>query len=127
MRRASLTILVPVLVAAVVPACAGDGGTADDGGALVPALCAAIGADDSAAAATIFERDVHGPLHDLTDEVTTVDRAVTTSLLEAKYAVEAVVRDDADAPDALVRQRLEELAARTRAALETLDRPAPSC
>lgn len=126
MRRALLTVLVPVLAAAVVSACA-DEGTAEAGGALMPALCTAIDADDSAAAATIFERDVHAPLHDLADEVTPVDRTVTTSLLEAKYAVEAVVRDDADAPDALVRRRLEALAEQTRAALETLDRPAPRC
>lgn len=127
MRRAPLSVLVPVLVAAVVSACAGDDGTAEADGALMPALCTAIDADDSAAAATIFERDVHAPLHDLADEVTPVDRTVTTSLLEAKYAVEAVVRDDADAPDALVRRRLEALAEQTRAALETLDRPAPRC
>ncbi len=127
MRRAPLTVLVPVLVAAVVTACAGEGGTAEDGGALVPALCTAIDTDDSAAAATVFEREVHAPLHDLADEVTAADRAVTTALLEAKYEVEAVVRDDADAPDALVRQRLEALAEQVRVALETLDRPAPRC
>lgn len=94
---------------------------------LISALCAAIEAPDAATAARIFERDVHQPLHEVADEVAATDRSVATSLLEAKFDVETVVRDDADAPDALVRQRLETLAGHTRSALDALDRPAPAC
>ena len=44
-----------------------------------------------------------------------MDRGVAADLLEAKFAVETVVRDDAGAPDALVHQRLEDLAVQVRA------------
>lgn len=126
MRRAApSTIVAAVLVATGLGACQG----AADGQQepLVAALCVAIEAPDAASAATIFERDVHRPLHEVADEVAAADRSIATSLLEAKFDVETVVRDDADAPDALVRQRLETLADHTRAALQALDRPAPPC
>lgn len=124
-RRAPSTIVAAVLVATGLSACqaAADGQQEP----LIAALCAAIEAPDAASAATIFERDVHQPLHEVADEVAAAERSIATSLLEAKFDVETVVRDDADAPDTVVRQRLETLTDRTRAALQALDRPAPSC
>lgn len=124
MRRAPWIVgLAPVLAAGLLTAC--DGAAADEG--LVPDLCAAIEAPDRTTAGEIFEGDVHQPLHDLAAEVQAVDREVTAALLEAKSAVETVVREDVDAPDALVRDRLEVLADRVRDALTALDRPAPTC
>lgn len=104
-------------------------GTASGAGeaGLVPSLCDAIDAEDATTAIEVFESRVHRPLHDLADEAQAADRPAATRLLEAKFAVETVVRDDVDAPAPLVRQRLEDLAAEVRAALEALDRPAPSC
>lgn len=125
MRRAPSTTVAAALVAVVLSACQG----AADGQEqpLVSDLCAAIEAPDAATAADIFEREVHQPLHEVADEAAAADRSIATALLEAKFDVETVVRDDTDASDALVRQRLETLAERTRAALEALDRPAPPC
>lgn len=99
---------------------------ADDTG-VADALCRAIAAEDAATASEVFEQDVHGPLHTVADEVGAVDRAIATRLLEAKFAVETVVRGDTEAPTPLVRQRLEDLAVETRAALDALGRPAPGC
>lgn len=114
-----------MLVATVLSACGGAASGQDDG--LVPALCAAIEAPDAATATDIFEADVHQPLHEVADEIAAVDRSIATSLLEAKFDVEMVVRSDTDAPDDLVRDRLTTLTEHTRAALDALDRPAPSC
>lgn len=125
MRRAPSTLVAAVLVASVLSACQGAADGQEE--PLVSGLCAAIEAPDPATAARIFERDVHRPLHEVADEVAAVDRSIATSLLEAKFDVETVVRGDTDVPDDLVRQRLEALAEHTRAALHALDRPAPSC
>lgn len=113
-----------MLVVAVLGACGGAADGQDDG--LASALCAAIEAPDAATATTLFEDEVHQPLHEVADEVAAVDRSIATSLLEAKFDVEMVVRDT-DTPEALLRQRLETLAEHTRAALDALDRPAPAC
>ena len=116
--------LAAVLLAGGLFAC---GGTAADAEGTLAALCDAIAAEDAATAGEVFEADVHQPLHELADEVTTVDRGVASSLLEAKFAVETVVRGDTEVPHALVRQRLEDLEQQVRVALETLDRPTPGC
>lgn len=124
MRRSPWIVgLAPVLAAGLLTAC---GGAAADEG-LVGDLCAAIAAPDRTTAGEIFEVDVHQPLHDLAADIQAVDREIATDLLEAKFAVETVVREEVEAPDALVRDRLEVLAERVREALTALDRPAPSC
>lgn len=114
-----------MLLAGGLAACGPSAGA--DATGLVPDLCDAITADDAATAIEVFEGRVHRPLHDLADEVQAADRTTATRLLEAKFAVETVVRGDVDAPAPLVRQRLEDLATQVRASLEALDRPAPSC
>lgn len=124
MRGRPARALAAVLMAGGLAAC---GGTSEDAGGTLPGLCDAIAAPDAATAAEVFERDVHRPLHDLADEVASVDRGVASTLLEAKFAVETVVRGDTEVPHALVRQRLDDLQTRVHEALETLDRPAAPC
>ena len=125
MRRPATTLLVAALLAGGTAAC-GDASSADEAG-VVPALCDALAADDAAGMTAVFEDRVHRPLHDLADELQAADRTAATRLLEAKYGVETVVRGDADAPAALVHQRLEELDTQVRAALDALGRDAPAC
>lgn len=124
--RGALVTVAAVFTAGVLGACstAPAGGASDD--VLTP-LCDAIATADATEAAEVFESRVHQPLHTLADEIAGVDRDVAAALLEAKFAVETVVREDADAPDALVLQRLEDLAVEVRATLAALDRPAPAC
>ena len=125
--RRALVIVAAVLTVGL-PACAGGTTSAAEGtDATLPALCDALAAPDAAEAGTVFESRAHQPLHQLADEVAGVDRGVAADLLEAKFAVETVVREDVGAPDALVHQRLEDLTAQVRRALATLDRPAPAC
>lgn len=114
-----------MVLAGALTAC-GSASVADEA-TLVADLCDAIAAEDAATAGEVFEGRVHRPLHDLADEAQAADRSVATRLLEAKFAVETVVRGDVDAPAPLVRQRLEDLATEVRTTLEALDRPAPSC
>lgn len=124
--RGVIAIVAAVLASGALAACSSaptDGAT---DGVLGP-LCGAIAAADGTEASEVFESRAHQPLHTLADEVAGVDRDVAARLLEAKFAVETVVREDAGAPDALVRQRLEDLAVEVRAALTALDRPAPDC
>lgn len=52
-------------------------------------------AGDIAAARAGFD---HGPLHELADEVTDIDRGVAADLLEAKEAVESALADDTTDP-----------------------------
>lgn len=124
MRHVPALALATVLIAGGSVAC-GDA-SADDTTVVAP-LCDAMAAPDGTAAGEVFTSRVHRPLHELADEVTAVDRTVATGLLEAKSAVETVVEGDTEVPDALVRQRLEDLAEQVRAALDALDRPAPDC
>ncbi len=124
--RGATAIVAVVLAAGVLAACSSAPADGATDGVLAP-LCEAIAAADGTEAAEVFESRAHQPLHELADEVAGVDRDVAARLLEAKFAVETVVRDDAAAPDALVRQRLEDLAVEVRAGLTALDRPAPDC
>lgn len=94
---------------------------------LLAALCEATAAPDAVSAGEVFDARAHTPLHAVADEVAAVDRALATRLLEAKFAVEAVVGAEEPAPAALVTERLDALTDVTREALTTLDRPAPAC
>ena len=126
--RGATTIVVAVVLGGVLAACSSAATPADGATDTVLApLCEAIATEDGTEAAEVFESRAHQPLHTLADEVAAVDRDVAARLLEAKFAVESVVRDDVGAPHALVRQRLEDLAVEVRAALTALDRPAPDC
>lgn len=116
--------LAAALLAGGLAAC--NGAAASSEGVLAP-LCDAITADDAPAAVEAFEARVHAPLHALADEVATVDRGVAADLLEAKFAVEAVVRGDEQGPHPLITQRLQALQAQVASALQALDQPAPDC
>lgn len=88
-------------------------------------LCAvldAANAGDLEAANTGFD---HGPLHELAEQVTEIDRGVAADLLQAKEAVESALADDTTDPTeaaALVTQ----LTDATRAAYEAAGQPAPA-
>lgn len=118
--RPALLFVVALLVAAC-------GNASADDDTVLSALCDAITAEDVATAAEVFESDAHPRLHELAAAVQAQDRGVAARLLEAKYAVETVVRGDELGPAPLVRERLEVLAERSREALQALDRPAPAC
>lgn len=127
--RAPARLLVPAAVlalAAGLAGCAG-GATATAEEPVTAALCRAMAGADAGGAGEIFERDAHGPLHDLADEVAEVDRDLAASVLEAKFAVETLTRADTEPPDALLRQRLTDLDVEVRRALDSLDRPPTDC
>ena len=117
-------VLLPALAAMLVAGC---GDAAAGAGPLVPALCEAAAADDVAEAGEVFEDRAHRPLHALAEDLQAADPALAARLLEAKYDVETVVREDGPGPAPLVRERLQVLTDRVRAGLAALDRPAPSC
>ena len=123
--RGVTVAVAAVLVGGALGACSDSPPATTD--AVLGPLCDAVAATDGAEASEVFESRAHQPLHTLADEVADVDRDVATRLLEAKFAVETVVRDDVRAPDALVHQRLQDLLVEVRAALTALDRPAPDC
>jgi hypothetical protein len=61
-------------------------------------LCAVLddtNAGDLPAASAGFD---HGPLHELADQVTDIDRGIAADLLEAKEAVESALADDTTDP-----------------------------
>lgn len=94
--------------------------------AIVADLCRARAAsDDPRAAEATFFGDAHTPLHELADDVATVDRQAAARLLVAKNAVESAMAEDA--PPAMLRHRLATLVAATSAALDTLGTPATGC
>lgn len=116
--------LLVVAMAMTVPACTS---AAADHDPLLAALCEATAAPDAVSAGEVFEARAHTPLHAVADEVAAVDRPLATRLLEAKFAVETVVRAEEPAPAALVTERLDALTDVTREALTALDRPAHAC
>lgn len=133
-RRRPLASLV---VASLLLVACGDGSdrssgrpspsTSVDGERIVGALCAAREAadEDPAAARRAFLNGAHGPIHDLARDVAEVDRAVAASLHEAKQRTEAAV-EDASADGSLA-AALATLTDATRASLDRLDQPVPSC
>lgn len=91
--------------------------------AIAEELCRAAAQQDADEAAAGFLR-VHGPLHDLAEQVANVDRAVAGQLLRAKQQVEADL--DAEAPAPLLSAHLDDLAAASVAGLSSLSLPPPS-
>lgn len=117
--------LLAVSAALGLAACGGD--TTEQPVTVMATLCDALTAPDAATAVEVFEGRAHGPLHVVADDLAAVDREATTVLLEAKFAVESLVRSEAAVPEPLLRERLQTLVDRTREALQLLGRPAPSC
>lgn len=105
------------------PADADDGNTSTGAPPVVAELCRA-----QAQPAEAEERfaNVHGPLHELADEVQQDDRPAAAALLEAKRAVEDTLAESEADHDKLA-DRLAPLVDAVRDALATLDRPAPPC
>jgi hypothetical protein len=91
------------------------------------ALCAAYGAagSDPAQAAEIFERDIHGPLHELAARVMNTDRMVAARLLEAKYASESAVGQYSASGE--LAPVLGELARQAHSAFTAVGPPSPRC
>ena len=89
------------------------------------ALCRAaeVAPDDPREAERIFLDEVHGPLHQLADEIATVDRSASARLLEAKQAVEAAE----GTPQVELPTLWTELVDATAVALDGLELGAPPC
>ena len=94
---------------------------------LLAALCDAAAAPDVETAREAFDVRAHQPLHDLADDLSTVDRTTTAALLQAKYVVESALAGQDPAPLPVLTTRLEALVEVTREGLVALDRPAPAC
>jgi hypothetical protein len=138
MRRAlpSLCLAAVLLAAcggaAAEPSPAGSGPsgalgvmTAEAGTEMIAALCdLRTAADRDAANATFFDR-AHQALHVLAAATETVDRVPAAGLLEAKQVVEADLQADALPPR--FRADVQALLGAARAALETVQLPAPGC
>jgi hypothetical protein len=87
-------------------------------------LCAVlddVGAGDLQAANAGFD---HGPLHELADQVTDIDRGVAADLLQAKEAVESALADDTTDP-AEAAVLVAELTDATLAAYAAAGQPVP--
>jgi hypothetical protein len=95
---------------------------------LVKDLCAAQQAavDDPTEATTIFQDEVHVPLHDLAADVQEADRDAAAGLLEAKQAVEARVGTDR-VPGEGLESDLAELLEASVVGLRAIDVEAPTC
>lgn len=114
-----------------VGACSDDGsptvetastGTADaDYFETLCAVLAAANAGDVAAANAGFD---HGPLHELAEGVTDIDRGVAADLLEAKEAVESALAEDSTDPAEAAALVLD-LTEATRAAYGAAGEPVP--
>ncbi len=94
---------------------------------LLVALCDAAAAPDVDTAREAFDVRAHQPLHELADELATVDRAAAAALLQSKFAVESAIAGQDPAPLPILTARLETLIESTREGLRALDRPAPAC
>ena len=138
MRRAPVSLcLAAALLGACgtaapepTPAASGPSGslgvmTAEAGTEAVAALCDLRGATErDTANATFFDR-AHQTLHVLAAATETVDRVPAAGLLQAKQVVEADLRSAPLAKS--FRADVDALLDAGRAALETVDLPAPGC
>ena len=91
-------------------------------------LCDALrasSAGDVGRAATVFEDEAHGYLHELADRVEAQDRAAAAELLQAKQRAEAALARPW-APEE-VAQALEELGEELADSAATLGMQRPSC
>lgn len=107
-RAVATRVAVAVMVLAPgVAGCSASSGPGDEPATLAAELCAAAATavDEPQTAVERFSVDLHGPLHDLTDELVEEDRAAARQVLDAKFAVESLAREDeprgADLHDAL--------------------------
>ena len=121
--RGVLVALVAVGAAACGGPGAPDGSVGNDLVEVTEALCTAADEPDLAEAIAGFQR-VHGPLHDLADQVSQTDRQVAARLLVAKQQVEADIDEDPGA--SLLRPHLADLSDAAAAALRSLDLPVPA-
>lgn len=119
-RAAVLAITFTLAVTGCGPE---DPATSTDAPPVIAELCRA-----RAQPAEAEERfaNVHGPLHELADEVQQEDRPAAAALLEAKRAVEDTLAEPEEDHDKLA-DRLASLLDAVRDALAALDRPAPPC
>lgn len=119
-RAVALAITFTLAVSGCGPE---DAITSTDAPQVVAELCRA-----QAQPAEAEERfaNVHGPLHELADEVQQDDRPAAAALLEAKRAVEDTLAESEVDHDRLA-DRLTPLVDAVRDALAALDRPAPPC
>ena len=68
-----------------------------------------LGRGETSAARRTFGNQTHAYLHELIDRVEPLDRAAATELLEAKHAVEALLKDPAFYGDKEASKRLDDL------------------
>ena len=78
-------------------------------------------------AATVFDREAHGFLHDLAADLEEVDRAAAAGLLEAKQRLEAILADPVRADPQEVAVLITELQRALRDGAEAAGLPTPLC
>lgn len=138
MRRVAVALCLAAVLAGACgaeapepsPAASGPSGSlgvmsAEAGTRAVAALCDLRGASDRDTANATFFDLVHQTLHVLAAATERVDRVPAAGLLEAKQVVEADLQSDSLPPG--FREDVDHLLDATRAALETVELPAPDC
>jgi len=121
----AVTLISALTVLALAAACDGHDDGASQWSSTVAGLCTAAeqaAAGDAGDARRTFLDESHDALHRLADEVTELDRALATGLLEAKERVEAGL--EAGSPS--LPADLDGLVDATRAAVRITDDPVPS-
>jgi hypothetical protein len=78
-------------------------------------------------AATVFDRETHGFLHELAADLQETDRAAAAALLEAKQRVERILEDPARADPQDVVVLITELQRALRDGAEAAGLPTPLC
>jgi hypothetical protein len=78
-------------------------------------------------AATVFDREAHGFLHELAADLEEVDRAAAAGLLEAKQRLEAILADPVRADPQEVAVLITELQRALRDGAEAAGLPTPLC
>jgi len=133
-HRRGLVVLMLILLAFV--ACTGSGDldgvdtaptdTTSDLIVAVEGVCAAReeASDSAERAASIFLDRSHVGIHRLADEVSAIDRAIATRVLEAKQAIETAA---GEGDDRGLREALSRLAVEAGDALRALGLDAPPC
>jgi hypothetical protein len=78
-------------------------------------------------AASVFDREAHGFLHELAADLEEVDRAAAAGLLEAKQRLEAILADPVRADPQEVAVLITELQRALRDGAEAAGLPTPLC